>query len=50
MMLSGKWRWEKTQQGGGWIVFSKTILPYEIKLFSGSESDRVQSLSAVDRE
>ena len=46
----------KNTRKGGWIVFSKTFPSYEIKLLSGSESDRVQSLiwvqslNVADRE
>ena len=36
--------------GGGWIVFSKTSSLRSEKLFSGSESEWVQSLSAADNK
>ena len=58
--MNGTWRWEpgnasegeKTTRrgGGGWIVFSKTSSLRSEKLFSGSESEWVQSLSAADNK
>jgi len=43
------WRWEKPQEGGGWIVFSKTFLSYVLKNCSQIQSlTWVQSLSAAD--
>ena len=41
------WRWEKTQEGGVELCFQKLLLLTLWKLFPGSESDRVQSLTWV---
>ena len=45
MMSTKLWRWEKPQEGGCWIVFSKTSSLRSEELFPGSESEIVQSLS-----
>jgi len=39
------WRWEKPQEGGVELCFWKLLLLRSRKLFSGSESEVVQSLS-----
>jgi len=39
------WRWEKPQEGGVELCFWKLILLRSEELFSGSESEVVQSLS-----
>jgi len=43
------WRWEKPQEGGIELCFWKLLLLRSEELFSGSESEVVQSLCASDK-
>jgi len=43
------WRWEKPQEGGVELCFWKLLILRSEELFSGSESEVVQSLCAADK-
>jgi len=44
-IYTGMWRWEKHKKGGVELCSQKLFVPYVEELFSGSESEVIQSLS-----